>query len=183
MEINPYASPQTSSEVPTRSATSLGVWRRGDLLIVAHKTALPDRCVKCNAPVDQERMRFRLSWYPPIALAGLLLGVLPFLLIVLVTRKKMTVHVGVCDQHRARRRLGLWVGYLGALAGIGLMIVSATSGTVNGWLFLGGITVLAATVIYVIRTTPIIRPKRIDKQLAWLRGACPEYLAALPLEG
>jgi flagellar biosynthetic protein FliP len=80
---NPFAAPGSMGIVDI-VPTSGAYWHEGKLLVALPNAELPARCPKCNVPVDDHRKRYNLSWYPPIAYAGLLLGVLPFLLIDMV---------------------------------------------------------------------------------------------------
>jgi hypothetical protein len=179
MDINPYASPQATTTVrfgPDHEG--MGPWHRGKLLVVGHDTQLPSRCVKCNAPTEQPLKRYRLSWHSPLAyLVLLILGPLPYIILALMVRKKMTVHVGIRDYHRFHRTLGILIGVFGTLAGFGLIMVGGISGT--GLLALLGILLIPISLVISVLKTRIVWPKRIDKQFARLHGVCPEYLAEL----
>ncbi len=177
MDVNPYASPQSTTTVRFDSVhEGMGPWHRGKLLVVGHNTQLPARCVKCNAPTEQPLKRMRLSWYSPVAYLGLLLGLLPFAIIAVITQKKMTIHIGICDYHRYQRRMGILVGVSGTFLGIGLFI---GGGLADIALAVPGILVILGSLVICMRKTRIVWPKRIDKQFAKLHGACPEYLAEL----
>ena len=178
MDSNPYASPRSVGQLPLGAPAGAGAWRSGPLLVVGHDAQLPDLCIKCNRPAGGRRMRFRLAWHPPIAYVGLLLGLLPFVLIAVVTQKKLTVHVGVCDEHLRKRRLGILVGFLAGLAGILLIVMGAIVN--SGAVAIVGLVVFVAAVLYGIVTSRIVWPKKIDKHCAWVKGACPEYLEIFP---
>jgi hypothetical protein len=181
MDVNPYASPQTASKSALVAPAQFGACRSGDLLVVGPNALLPHRCVKCNVPTDGQHLRFRLSWHPPIAFLGLLLGLLPYILFALVTTKRMTVHVGVCPEHKRKRRRGIACGFVGVAGGIGLIIAGAGArDAAAGLLMFAGFILILAAVVYAIIASRIVWPKRITKDRAWLRGVCAEYLAAFP---
>ncbi len=182
MDINPYASPQTHSGVPLEAElVESSAWRNGNLLIVGHNAVLPPRCVKCNAPTDRPHKRFRMTWYSPLAYLGLLLGLVPFVLIVLLIQRKLVLDVGICEEHRHRRRLGIVVGLLGSAMGFGLIVLGLVQFTESMALpFCSGLALIGVSLVFCIRMTRIVWPKHIDKRFAEVHGVCPEFLDALP---
>ncbi len=184
MDVNPYASPQADTTIAQKVRLDarhdrVGAWHNGKLLIVGHKTTLPPRCVKCNAPTELPPKRFRLAWHSPfVYLALVLLGPLAYIAVALIFRRKMTVLVGICDYHRFHRRLAILAGVSGTFLGFGLVIAGGMSAT--GLPALLGVLLVPTAIVYSYFKTRIVWPKRIDKHFAQLRGACPEYLAELP---
>src|SRR5262245_12945514 len=74
----------------------------------------PDMCVRCGEPTE-ERSWQTFAWMPGWVWIFLFMGLLPFLLAALFTRKTMTVDVPVCHQHRNHwrdRKMYVWVGLL-----------------------------------------------------------------------
>src|SRR3954447_25069962 len=63
-EFNPYEAPSADEPGPPGSARGGGVWREGDVLVMARGAVLPDLCVKCAAPAGGYRLRRNLSWHP-----------------------------------------------------------------------------------------------------------------------
>jgi hypothetical protein len=184
MDVNPFASPQTDARITRRVRLDamhdrVGPWHNGKLLIVGHKPTLPPRCVKCNAPTELPLKRFRLAWHSPfVYLAFVLLGPLAYIAVALIFRRKMTVQVRICDYHRFHRRLAILAGVLGTLFGFGLVIAGGMSA--SGLPALLGVLLVPTAIVFSFYRARIVWPKRIDKQFAQLRGACPEYLAELP---
>lgn len=178
---NPYASPRAVAASAALSDAGLAAWRSGSILVVGPNVQLPDRCVKCNAPADGQLRRFRMSWHSPAAYLGLLLGLIPYILIAIILQKKLTVYAGVCDYHTRKRRMIIVGSILGCLAGLAVVIFAfAGFRQPNGPLFLGGMVLLLAAMVYGAVASRILWPKRIRKDLAWVKGACPDYLAAFP---
>lgn len=177
---NPYAAPQSAMREPILSDAAANAWRSGSYLVVTALAELPDRCVKCNAPA--ERKRFRLAWHTPLAYLGLLGGLVPYIVLALVLQRRLTVHVGVCRYHTRRRRMAMLLGTLGFFAGFVLLIfggVSLRSPTSGIVMFIGFVLLIGAA-IYGAAASRIVWPKKIVNQVAWIKGAGPEYLAELP---
>ncbi|CAD0303894.1 hypothetical protein CFBP498_05000 [Xanthomonas hortorum pv. vitians] len=68
------------------------VWREGDVLVCTPGADLPPRCVKCNAPVDDLPRRYIFHWHHPVIYLALLMGILPYLILAIVLRKR-SAHV------------------------------------------------------------------------------------------
>ena len=73
-QVLQYAAPSGYQQV----ARGIGVWREGNKVVIRSGAALPEGCVKCNAPLDRPLKRTKYVWYPPVAYLGLLGGLLPF---------------------------------------------------------------------------------------------------------
>jgi hypothetical protein len=179
MDVNPFAPSQvTDDHFLATEVLECGVWRYDDLLIVGHNAILPSRCVKCNAPTDLPLRRMRLTWYSPFAYLGLLLGVLPFVMVVVATQRQLTVNIGVCREHRNRARMGIVVGVLGGLLAFALVLVAVdvrdTSPLVAAAIVFSGSLVAC---LFLKRT---VWPKRIEDTFARIKGVCPEFLSMLP---
>ena len=123
----------------------------------------------------------KLAWHSPVAFLGLLLGLLPYVLLAIIIRNKLTVYVGVCAGHRRKRRNAILAGVLGSLVGFLLFIAGAGSARrVGGGLILIGLALLILAIIYGILASRIVWPKVIRKDRAWVKGVCPAFLADLP---
>lgn len=179
--INPYAAPQALI-VPRRVGehpADQGAWRSGKLLVVAAGAELPDRCAKCGAPADGYRRRVRLAWHHPALFLGLIWGLLPYALLAILLTKRMTVHVGVCARHMDKRRKTIWLSWAGALAGVVVAFAAAASDG-SGALFAAAAVLFIGSIAYGVFASRQVVAKKIDKQFAWVRGACPQYLSTLP---
>lgn len=179
---NPFAAPGSMGIVDI-VPTSGAYWHEGKLLVALPNAELPARCPKCNVPVDDHRKRYNLSWYPPIAYAGLLLGVLPFLLIVLVARKRLAVYASVCREHRRRRIRDILVGWCGFALGFLLMLAAIPTNAnsmVGTVVLLFAVVLVIGSLIFMAIRSRVIWAKRIDRKQAWVYGFCPEYLQEIP---
>ena len=156
------------------------VWREGKILVLAKNATLPDRCVKCNAPTGY-RLKRDLSWHQPLIYLTLLAGVLIYVIIAIVVSQKATIHVGLCERHRSQRRFAIGIGW-------GLVVLSILLFVLAGFyskpiLILPGLLAFFGGAIYGLVKGKVVTPKRIDKELVWLEGACKEYLDTLPARG
>ena len=156
---------------------SMALWRSDRLLVMNKDATLPDRCVKCNAPANGKRLTRNLYWHSPYIYLLILLNLIIYVIVALIVRKKARVQIGLCDQHRTKRRLALSFGWLAGLGGLGLFIVSLA----NSWglLALVGFGLLLAGLI-VGATGSMISAKRIDDRFVWVKGVCRPYLDSLP---
>jgi hypothetical protein len=59
---------------------------------------LPPLCLECGAPADEYIIK-RFGWSPPWVLIVIFAGLLPLLIVWILTRKHMTVDVPMCHQH------------------------------------------------------------------------------------
>jgi hypothetical protein len=153
------------------------VWRSGANIVMGHTSALPDRCVKCNTNVN-EKMKRTLYWHPPLVFALVLFNLIIYAVVAVIVRKKAVIHVGLCPEHRHSRKIAIAVSW-------GLVLLSFAAlfiGITNDWMWvaLSFPIILIGALIYGSIKTRILAPKKIDKDFVWVKGACPEYLAALP---
>jgi len=107
---------------PPPSYGTAGVWRDKSTLVMSKDAQLPDRCVKCNEPTV-ERLKRRLSWHHPAIYLIVLVALLIYLIVAMVTRKRATIEIGLCEEHQAKRRRNLMIAWGLALLGvIGLVL-------------------------------------------------------------
>lgn len=184
---NPYASPrsQLAAKAVDNSPpgpTPQGAWADGDLLLVTPNAEFAQRCVKCNAPVNDFRKVTRLSWYPSWAYLALLIGPLPFIVVALVCRKRLTVTISVCEEHRRQRQQAILITWISFGMGFALCViaVAANHGPTSAVAGLIGFGMMIGGLIYGAIRSRLIWPKQITKEYAWVKGCCPEFLADCP---
>lgn len=180
-EVNPYASPMSPIEVVGPPPSPGNAWGSGQILVVAHNSNLPGKCIKCNESLKLKRKRLNLAWISPWYYILLFFALLLFVIVALILQKKMQVELCLCSAHRSKRRNAILVGWLGTLGGIALIVVGAAAD--NGgtpYAIIGGLVLFWVTLFYGVLRSRIVWPQRIDKTYAWLKGASPQYLLALP---
>ena len=99
-----------------------GVSRSGKVLVAAKGAAFPDRCVKCNAPVNGFRLKRNLYWYPPYVLLLIVLSLLIGLIVAMIVRKNARVEIGLCELHRSKRVRSMVIGALVTFAGLASLL-------------------------------------------------------------
>jgi hypothetical protein len=155
------------------------IWRDGKFLVAARDTVLPDRCVKCNRPARGIRMTKKLYWHPPAYYLLVCAGLLLYAIVALIVRKTATLHLGICEEHKSKRRRSIAIAWSLVAVAILLLVVSATT---NEGAFAGfSVLLILGAIIFGIVTTQLVAPVKIDSQgVVWLKGVPPAYLEGLP---
>jgi GYF domain 2 len=155
-----------------------GLWRMNKRLVTRTESIFPDRCVKCNAPANGYRLKRVLYWQHPAYYLLLLCNLLILLIVVLIVRKKAIVHIGLCEKHRERRKLGLIIGWSSFALGVILLIGGA--GLSSGWAaFIGGCILVVGGITGAILAITV-SPTKITKENVWITGVHRDFLAELP---
>lgn len=155
-----------------------GVWRRGQLLVMAHNATLPRRCVKCNAPVQELNRRRTLAWHHPALILLLIIGILIYVIVALILTKKAKIQFGLCTRHVRKRRIAMTIAWLMmfvtvGLFGAALQQASAGVGIATAVMFLVMLLFIAAGI-------PRISAHRITNEFIWIKGVNRRFLACLP---
>lgn len=155
------------------------IWRDGKLLVAARETVLPDRCVKCNRPARGARMAKKLYWHPPAYYLFICGGLLLYAIIALIVRKTATLHLGICEEHRSKRRRSIAITW--SLVGLTIALFVVSGVTNEGAIAGLAVLILLGALIFGIVTTQLVSPVKIDQQgVVWLKGIPPAYLEGLP---
>ncbi|MFA1727186.1 hypothetical protein [Xanthomonas nasturtii] len=151
------------------------VWREGDVLVCMPGANLPQHCVKCNAPADNSPRRHIFHWHHPAIYLALLMGVLPYVILAIVLRKRSAHVLTVCTRHERRRVRYVVItraSVVPLLAG-GLALDGAI-----GWLT--GAVVMAVMLLIGRLGSRVLSPQSVDHEQARFLGACDAFLQALP---
>jgi hypothetical protein len=163
-------------------STSEGVWRSGNLLVMRKGAQIPDRCIKTNQLANGKRFKAVLYWHPPDIYLLILLGLLVYVIVAIVVRKKAVVYVGVTEETlQKRRRAILWSWGVG-IAGIILFFsaLSLQSESAMGVLILLSLILMLGGLIGGIVKATLVNVDRIEGEYVWIRGVTKEYLTLLP---
>jgi ribosomal protein L40E len=155
-----------------------GVWCDKSTLVMTKDAALPDRCVKCNAPANGLRLKRKLSWHHPVLYLLVFGAALLYVIIAAVLSKRATVYLGLCAEHFQRRRRRMAIGWLLLVAGI--VGVPAAIAYDYPMVALLAVAVFLFSVIWLIVVTRVVTVKKIDDRLVWLKGINSNYLSQLP---
>lgn len=181
-----YASPMISQNPGA-------AWRKGNQLVTTREADLGDACVKCGAPAEGWRWNKTMYWISPVwvLLIFLPFGLIILLIVYLAVRKSAKVSAGLCPAHRARRRNGLVIttllavaGFIGLVAGITIAAESKSGDAPIGpFILVGGIVLLIASAVTGTTLARVLAPRKIDDHYAWFRGAGEGYLRQLSVIG
>lgn len=181
-EVNPYAAPLNVAPQIPEAEGQQAFWQDG-LLVVRKDATLGGRCVKCGAPTDYLLKR-KFSWHTPWVFLLLLISIWVYIIVALIIRKKGTVHIGLCERHRARRRRAILIAWLVVLAGVSACFITALMPRgQDGWkvlLIVGGALLACGGALFGVFGVRTVWPKKIDKEFIWLKGVSPEFGAELP---
>jgi hypothetical protein len=162
---------------PSVGMPGAGVWRDKAALVMSKEARLPERCIKCNE-FTHGRLTRKLTWHHPAIYILILAGWLIYLIVALIVRKRATVEIGLCDEHRTKRRNNILVTWALVLLGIGGIFLALVAE--DGTPALIGVLLLLGAAIYGIAVTRVTAPTKIDDRFVWLRGVNKDYLSQLP---
>jgi hypothetical protein len=143
---------------------------------------LPNACLRCGAPATVTRNK-QFSWNPPWVFLLIFAGLLPLLIVALITTKKMRMSAPFCDEHKGHwSKRSAWT-----FAGFGLltlMVIGAfavgffdSNNPVFGVACMG---VLGAGVVWLIAAAVMqhtsIRPTKITDREITLTNVSPEFV-------
>ena len=171
MHDNPFSPPTAEGTAP------IGDYHvEGELLVIAKDgPALPDRCVKCNAPAT-ERFQKQLQWIPRWVPFTILLCWPVYFAAFFMMRQTGKVDLGLCDAHYQRYRNFTWAGSALLIAGLVLLVggifVEALVAVGIGFVALiGG--------IFVMMPGRVVWPSYMEGEHGYYKGAAPEFLDSL----
>jgi len=184
--VNVPGQPQAAQPIPYFNPTAQGaggVWNYGGTLVMHKQAQLPPQCVKCCAPADGPPLKRKLTWHPGwLYILILFPGILIYAIVALVIQERATIYVSLCETHRARRRLHLWIAWGIFIASLACFFVAAN---VRGrdepvyWTMMGIFGIVGA-LIYSVFNSRVVTPEKIDKEYVWLKGICPQFVNQFP---
>lgn len=159
------------------------LWRRKRQLVTGPEVEFPDRCVKCNGDAGGYRLKRPLFWHhPALYLLIFFPGLLIYLIVAMVVRKRTILHVGLCERHRAKRKMAILTAWIWFLLGVGLITLGANEpeGTWKTVALVTGILSIPGSLIWGVVGARIVHAARFAEGYWFVGGACPEFLAPLP---
>ena len=153
------------------------VWRNNSVLVMTKEALLPNRCVKCNAPAN-EQIRRKLTWHHPALYLLILVSLLIYAIVAMVVRKTAVVSIGLCEEHFSARRRDIWLTCLLVFLSVASFVLAAMME--EGLLALAGAVFIFGAAIYGSVTIRLVTPAKIDNYFVWLKGVNQNYLQQFP---
>jgi hypothetical protein len=182
--VNVPGQPQPAQPVPYYNPLAQhqgGVWNYGGVLVMHKQAQLPPQCIKCCAPAEGKPLKRKITWHPSWVYILILPGILIYAIVALAIQEKATVYVGLCEKHRARRRMHLWIAWGIFFASIACFFMAANAPrNAEGFWAMAGVFGILIALIYAVINSRLIMPTKIDAQYAWLKGFCPQYVNQFP---
>lgn len=176
---NPYRAP-----VSTASPYQTGgvYYRKDEFLLIRDGAVLPARCIKTNQPVGPKdwTKRVQLNWTPPWVYFFLLAGLLPMLLLAVVTSKKAKLTYTLCREERTRvvkRKTIAALGFFGAVAAL-IAGLANLEGNAMGIAALVAVILMIGSLAVIALTNSVTVKKHKDGWFT-IKGCSPEFLNSL----
>lgn len=74
----------------------------------------------------------------------------------------------------------MFAAVLGILLGVSMIVVVFTDTLPNGWLLLAGMLMILVSLILALVGSRFVTAARVDRDVAWVNGACASYLDKVP---
>jgi hypothetical protein len=186
-DLNPYASPAIIAEPANKRSDKLfasrGCWRQDRYVVTTLHGILPSRCVKTGEPAVRHEV-IRMTWYPPWAVASILLGPLFFVPLIFVGRSiNLSVPTGRAWERRKSRNAFIVVGLLVTGVALGVLACGGLLPAVVAEIcFFLGIFLFVVGIIVANRAfAQPLKVQHANTQFVWLSGAGEPFLEQLPL--
>jgi hypothetical protein len=182
----PPAPPASAQPIPyytPMAQYSGGVWNQNGILVMHKQAQLPPQCIKCCAPIEGKPLKRNVTWHQSWVYILLILGgPLIYVIVALSIQEKATIHVPLCDKHRGKRRMHLWLATGIFFASIACFFLAANARR-NGeatWSMIGLLLFITSLIYAALNSRLVVTPNKIDAQYAWLKGASPQFVGQFP---
>ncbi|MGH9761822.1 MAG: hypothetical protein ACREDR_31615 [Blastocatellia bacterium] len=176
--VAPYAAPPEEPGASYSSDPRHWVWRQGKTLVFHQRAELPDRCIKCNEPARGCRLKKRLAWHHPAWVLLVLVGIVIYLIVAAVLRKRATVNLGFCTRHLRQRQAWMAAGWLLLVGGLAVLYLALI--LQSGPTAFAGLGLLLVSITASVITRKFIGLKKIENQRVWLKNVDERFLAQFP---
>jgi hypothetical protein len=150
---------------------------------LADRNDLPPVCTSCGEPAATEKTE-KYHWNPSWVGVFILVGLLPWVILLNLTRRTATLAMPVCPRHasrgkRAPRVFLTGIALAAATVAVGYVLQSVDDHLGSNVMIGGaGVLILAAVVAHLASDHPI-SAEVIDDRSITLKGVSPEFAAAL----
>jgi hypothetical protein len=157
-------------------------------ILEAEEGHVPPLCIRCGKPATVFRS-VRLAWSPDWMHLLLVGTFVPFVIITLLSRKRMRVNAPFCDAHRnywRNRRLMSTAAFLIPLLGLAVLFLAFDNSGLPPRLQSPFVLAWGLSVAWLLLFTGLrvitLRASRIDEESIELSGAAPEFVERLAAE-
>lgn len=148
----------------------------GDVVVTPVVATWPPYCVRCGSSVPAPDFVLNTSWTPRWVILVFVFIRWLGILLYFVNRKKLSLNIGLCEEHRVRRSRLMWAGGAGMVVSV---IAGCASFDENGLglaVFFGSLG-LASLVVLVVGAQ-LVTVKNVDKDVARVKVK-PQFLEAM----
>lgn len=180
----PYGAPSAGAYQQAYGAQGQGVWRDNKKLVMHKQALLPDRCIKCNAPIHGLNLQRKLSWMNPAWFILVLFGIIGWIVFAILSatiKKKALVDMGLCEQHLTSRKNNMTIGWAAAIVGA-VLLVMAFSMDQPLVIFLGVVMLIGGAIIASMAAN-VVTVSKMDDNYIWITRVNNEYLSNFPTSG
>jgi hypothetical protein len=161
--------------VDERCATT-AARRDGMMFVLSPDSALPCRCVKCNAEAPGPRIFRTISllspWYPLFSSGGWNAHC--------ADERPIHITYSLCLRHRLQRLVRQTLIGFAAMMNVMGFVLYETNSKHNLIADLAAILPPLLLIAAAVTLRPILRPRRVHHGLAWFTGAGTDFLDSLP---
>jgi hypothetical protein len=122
-------------------------------------------------------------WHPPsvyLFLVLLIPGVILYSIVALMLGKKARVEVPFCEFHRSWRKQRIITGLLLTFGFVPVLMLLGTLGVKSGVGAVIMVAMITAGAVLLLKVNNSFAPVYIDESCAKFKGACEQFLSALP---
>jgi hypothetical protein len=180
----PYGAPSAGAYQQAYGAQGYGLWRDDKKLVMHKQAQLPDRCIKCNAPIHGLNLQRKLSWMNPVWFILMLFGIIGWIVFAILSatiKKKALVDMGLCEQHVTNRKNHMTVGWAAAIFGAVLIVMAFSMD--KPLVILLGFVMLVVGAIIASMAANVVTVSKMDDNYIWLTRVNKDYLSNFPASG
>jgi len=166
----------------TASSPTQGAFRDGKLLIVTQGSQLPAICLECGQPISREPRKRTYYWHNPWLFFLILAGLLIYVIVALIVRKRFQLYLPLCETHRRARRRVAWAAafLLIGIIPVGILIGSTDTPNSGLWAVLVMFLMFFAGLACWALSSGPLRPTLINESYGRFKGTREAFLSQLP---
>lgn len=171
-EFNPYQPPTTDT---IKINPNGEYWVEGKFLVMPltkEPQVLPHRCVYCNKPIENLTKK-KIYWHNPLLILLIFLNLLIYLVVALIVRKKVTLYLGICKEHKQKRLIKIVIACTIVFLSIFLAFNSIIEIRITFLITLIGI-------IYLTVVSNLLSIRKIKNDLVYFSRCGKPFLDSLP---